>query len=173
MADPSSTVKATERNEPWKLHRFSKRRRKMNLSYPHGTRFKCVKCGICCGNTQTKKRHILLLKTEAEQISTNINQPISEFALKIEDKEPYVYEMAKTPEEGKCVFLKENHCTIYALRPLVCRFYPFELKTMGPRKHKFTSTDECHGLRKGRVLQVEYFRKLFRLARGRVKKEQD
>ena len=145
----------------------------MTFDYPHGTRFQCVKCGICCGNTPTKTRHILLLKTEAEQISTATKKPISEFAVKIKDKEPYSYEMTKTAEDGTCVFLEQNQCTIYALRPLVCRFYPFELKTTNPRKHKFTPTDECPGLGKGRVLQEEYFRKLFRLARGRVKRNRN
>ena len=144
----------------------------MTFDYPHGTRFQCVKCGICCGNTPTKTRHILLLKTEAEQISNATKQPISEFTVKIEDKDPYSYEMAKTAKVGKCVCLEQNQCTIYALRPLVCRFYPFELKSTGSRKHKFTPTDECPGKGKGRILQEEYFRKLFRLARGRVKKEQ-
>jgi len=144
----------------------------MNLDYPQATRFKCVKCGICCGNTHAKTRHILLLKTEAEQISNATKRPITEFAVKIEGKEPYIYELAKTAKEGTCVFLERNQCTIYALRPLVCRFYPFELKTTGTRKHKFTPTDECPRIGKGRVLQEEYFRKLFRLARGRVKKDQ-
>jgi uncharacterized protein len=144
----------------------------MNLDYPHTTRFKCVKCGICCGDTPKKTRRILLLRTEAEQISKATKQPISEIAVKIEGKEPYSYEMTKTAKEGKCVFLEQNQCTIYALRPLVCRFYPFELKTTSPRKHKFTPTDECPGIGKGRMLQEEYFRKLFRLAQGRVKREQ-
>jgi Fe-S-cluster containining protein len=129
-----------------------------------------VKCGICCGDTPAKTRHILLLKTEAEQISNATNQPTSEFAMKIEGKEPYSYEMVKTTKEGACVFLKEKQCTIYASRPLVCRFYPFELKTTSPRKHRFTPTDECPGLGKGRTLQREYFRKMFRLAHCQVKK---
>ena len=109
-----------------------------------------------------------MLKSEAEQISCATTKSICEFAVEIEDKEPYVYEMTKT-KEGKCVFLKDNQCTIYALRPLVCRFYPFELKTPSPRKHKFTSTCECLGVGKGHMLREMYYRKLFRLAEGRVK----
>jgi len=143
----------------------------MSFDYPHATRFKCTKCGICCGNTPTKTRHVLMLKAEAEQISSATTKPISEFAVKIKSKDPYSYEMVKTADEGKCLFLKENQCTIYTLRPLVCRFYPFELKTAGSRKHKFTPTNECLGIGKGRVLDEAYFRKLFRLAQGRVKEE--
>jgi Fe-S-cluster containining protein len=111
-----------------------------------------------------------MLRTEAEKISDGTKQPISKFTVKVEDKLPYVYEMAKT-KEYVCVFLKENQCTIYALRPLVCRFYPFELKTNEAGIPQFIATDECPGLRKGRVISEQNFRRLFRLARGTVKGE--
>ena len=42
-------------------------------------------------------------------------------------KDSYSYEMKKN-KKGKCFFLKENQCCIYEFRPIICRFYPFELK---------------------------------------------
>jgi Fe-S-cluster containining protein len=142
----------------------------MNFDFPHDVRFKCVRCGICCGDTPAKTRHILLLKTEAKQISNSTKMAIGEFALEIEGKEPYSYEMIKTVKESKCIFLKEKICTIYAKRPLICRFYPFELKAIESRKHKFAHTDECPGIGKGRTLKHEYFLKLLRLAACKLKK---
>jgi Fe-S-cluster containining protein len=143
----------------------------MSFGYPHAVRFKCTKCGVCCGNTQEKTRHILLLNTEAEQIVAATLQPISEFAVKIEDKAPYSYELKKTVEKGKCVFLKKNRCTIYSLRPLICMFYPFELKITANQKHEFLYTDECPGIGKGKTLSKNYFEKLFQLARAKAKAE--
>ncbi len=143
----------------------------MSFEYPIAVRFRCTKCGLCCGDTPEKIRHIILLKTEAEHIARTTSQLISKFAVKTEGKALYTYEIKKVSENGKCVFLENNRCTIYSLRPLVCRFYPFEMKTTSPRKHKFTSTDECPGIGKGTILREENFRKLFRLARGRVKRE--
>ena len=140
----------------------------MNFDHPTAVHFRCIKCGICCGNTREKIRHVLLLRTEAEQIATATLQPISEFAVKVEDRVPYSYEMRKTAEDGKCVFLENNHCTIYSLRPLICRFYPFELKIAGKRKHKFLYTDECLGIGKGKMLGENYFRKMFKLARAKA-----
>ena len=143
----------------------------MSFECPTAVRFRCIKCGICCGNTQEKIRHILLLSKEAEQIAAVTSQPISEFAVKVEVKAPHSYEMKKTSEDGKCVFLKKNHCTIYSLRPLICRFYPFELKIATNQKHKFLYTDECPGIGKGKMLGKNYFRKLFQLARTKAKAE--
>ena len=144
----------------------------MSFNYPTAVRFQCAKCGICCGDTKEKTRHILLLKTEAEQIATATSQPTSEFTVKIKDKAPYNYEMKKT-ENGKCIFLKNNCCTIYTTRPLICRFYPFELKITHGGKHTFLYTPECPGINKGPMLSKNYFRKLFRLARAKSRQTAD
>jgi Fe-S-cluster containining protein len=136
----------------------------MNFNYPTAVHFQCTKCGICCGDTKQKTRHILLLKTETEQIATATSQPTSQFTTKIKNKAPYNYEMKKT-KDGKCIFLKNNRCTIYAARPLICRFYPFELKITHSGKHTFLYTTECPGINKGPILSKNYFRKLLRLAR--------
>jgi len=136
----------------------------VNFEYPAALRFQCTKCGICCGDTQEKIRHILLLSAEAEQIATATSQPITHFAVQVEGKAPYGYEMKKTLKNGKCVFLAQNRCTIYALRPLICRFYPFELKMAANRKYQFLCTDECPSIGKGKVLGKNYFEELFQLA---------
>ena len=144
----------------------------MSFNYPVAVRFQCVKCGICCGDTKEKTRHILLLRTEAEQIAKATSQPISEFTVKIKDKAPYSYEMKKT-KNGKCVFLENKRCTIYSARPLICRFYPFELKIADSGKYTFLYTSECSGINKGPMLSKNYFRKLFQLARARSKQTAD
>lgn len=144
----------------------------MSFNYPVAVRFQCLKCGICCGDTKEKTRHILLLKTDAEQIATATLQPISEFTVKTNDKAPYSYEMKKT-EDGKCIFLENNCCTIYSVRPLICRFYPFELKIAHNGKYTFLYTPECSGINKGPMLSKNYFRKLFRLARARSRQTAD
>jgi Fe-S-cluster containining protein len=143
----------------------------MAFEYPENVRFFCTKCGICCRNTHEKFRHILLMRTEAEEIAKTLKKPVSEFAEKVKAKAPYVYEMRKIAEGGACVFLKENQCTIYAKRPLICRFYPFELKNTQNQSHKFVPTEECPGLAKGRRLNEQYFRKLFKTADARMRLE--
>ena len=140
----------------------------MDFNYPVALRFECTGCGICCGDTQEKTRHILLLSTEAEQIAKLTSQQIQGFAEKIKGKAPYVYEMKKTIENGKCVFLTKNHCNIYQLRPLICRFYPFELTTAPNCKYIFGYTKECPSIGRGRTLSKDYFNDLFQMARTKT-----
>jgi Fe-S-cluster containining protein len=142
------------------------------FSYPISVRFRCIRCGICCGDTKDKNRHVLLFKTEVEQIAKAKGRQIFNFAVKIEDNAPYSYEMKKR-KDGKCVFFKNNRCTIYSLRPLICRFYPFELKDMHNRKYTFLYTNECPGINKGQVLNEDYYRMMFLLAYGKFRSPAD
>jgi Fe-S-cluster containining protein len=140
----------------------------VDFTYPVNIRFDCNRCGLCCGDTKQKTRHILLLETEAKKISAETSLPIPDFSSKIVDKLPYAYEIKKT-SEGKCVFLKDNQCSIYLLRPLICVFYPFELKFDKDKLlHIFDFTLECPGINQGKVVREIDFKKLFELAQERL-----
>jgi Fe-S-cluster containining protein len=128
-------------------------------------RFECNRCGLCCGDTQEKTRHILLLQKEAKQIAEHVRMQTADFSLEINnDKLPYGCEMKKT-SDGQCVFLKENQCTIYSLRPLICRFYPFQL-TFDKAKnlHIFDFTFECPQINQGKIMSQKDFENLFKWA---------
>jgi len=133
----------------------------MRFDYPKNIRFKCLKCALCCGDAKNRVRTILLLQIEAKRISQETYKNIDDFAEKIRGHEPYAYSMKKS-KEGKCVFLRDNLCSIYQLRPLICRFYPFQLKNVGINSYVFECTDECPGIGKGSQLKKRFFESLFR-----------
>jgi Fe-S-cluster containining protein len=140
----------------------------VDFTYPANVSFECSKnCGLCCGDTKQKTRRILLLESEADKIRAETAKPIEFFAKQTANKAPYCFEMKKI--EGKCVFLKDNKCTIYELRPLICRFYPFELKFSEDKKiHLFDFTLECPTINKGKLMTKADFEALFLLARERL-----
>ena len=139
----------------------------LSFEYPRDTLFKCTKCAICCSDTEARARHILLLEEEAERISRITSNSIEEFATRIKRKGPYAYEMKKT-HEGKCTFLQGKDCVIYLLRPLICKFYPFQLRKTRDGKHGFFGTEECPGIGKGPKLGKNYFKNLFQLACNQI-----
>jgi len=136
----------------------------MEYDFPEGACFVCEKCGRCCGDTEDTVRHVLLLKTEAEKISKETSQEIEEFTQQVYGFEPYIYEMKKTENEGKCLFLENNRCTIYEKRPIICRFYPFELNNLGNEQYSFSFTTKCKGIGQGLHLKKNFFADLFRVA---------
>lgn len=131
--------------------------------YPKNMRFKCSRCTRCCGDTETRTRHVLLFEKEVERISEITSKPMKAFSRRILGYEPYVYEMKKS-KDAKCIFLDQKTCTIYASRPLICRYYPFELKPGGNKNFEFSPTSECPSIGKGEVLKKSYFDILFQLA---------
>jgi Fe-S-cluster containining protein len=141
----------------------------LRFDYPQNISFTCTKCGLCCGDTPRKTRHILLLQKDAERITAHTNQDISSFATKTAEKSPYVYEMHKS-QDGKCAFLQNNQCILYDVRPLICRFYPFELSTNENDIYNFKVTHECpevssnSTLVSGKRLDARHFRELLDLA---------
>jgi len=138
-----------------------------NFTYPYHVRFECSRCTLCCGDTNTRTRHILLLTKETEEISRTSSKAPRTFARRVIGHRPYAYEMKKD-KEGKCVFLSQNRCIIYGVRPLICRCYPFELKPGKNGSHVFSATSECPGLGSGERLKEDYFNELFQLAREQL-----
>jgi uncharacterized protein len=142
----------------------------LRFNYPAEIGFGCSKCGLCCGDTPQKTRRVLLLKSDTERIVAKTKRKISTFATENAGKQPYVYEMRKNPQNGKCVFLQQNQCSIYKVRPLICRFYPFELSTDENGVYTFKATEECPGIFRlgktgvGKKLDTNYFRELLQLA---------
>jgi Fe-S-cluster containining protein len=141
----------------------------MHINFPTDISFHCTKCGLCCGNTPTRNRHILLLELDAQNISLNTNRNVKTFTMHTLQKAPYVYEMKKNLKTGKCVFNKNDKCTIYDSRPLICRFYPFELTTNTAGDFTIRATCECPAIshiehNKIKKLDKEYFQELVKLA---------
>ncbi|MEM3699998.1 MAG: YkgJ family cysteine cluster protein [Candidatus Bathyarchaeia archaeon] len=142
----------------------------MIFEYPKNVHFKCERCAICCGDTKERVRSILLLKKEAERIASEAFKNVEDFAEKVKGFQPYVYQMRKTAE-GKCVFLKDNLCSIYRIRPLICKFYPFQLESSKNGCFKFIYTNECPNIGKGPKLKRSFFEKFLKEAVRMMKEE--
>jgi len=115
---------------------------------------------MCCGDTEAKVRMVHIFRSEAEHISKETSMNLEEFVDKIDGFAPYLYQIKKTSNR-KCVFFKDNLCSIYKHRPLICRFYPFQLRNLRHNKYVFSYTNECPNIGKGTHLERRYYERLF------------
>jgi Fe-S-cluster containining protein len=111
------------------------------------------------------------MKIEADHIMQKTSKSLEDFAEKICGHQPYVYRMKKTAD-GRCVFLNGNSCTIYSVRPLICRFYPFQLESVGNNRDAFTYTKECPSMGKGSKLEKKHFERLFTTLKETLKENE-
>lgn len=94
----------------------------------------CVgKSATCCCNPSVDSP--MLLPKEAETISKNMKINIEDFANKIEFSKMYkdyslkeLYQMKRQENNNQCYFYKNNQCTIYEIRPIDCRIFPYDIK---------------------------------------------
>jgi len=83
----------------------------LRAKIPEGVKFSCVRCARCC-----RERKILLLPEDVERLAHATGLSVEDFAVPVEDLEPYKYRLRKS--DG-------DKCSVYPYRPLACRFYPF------------------------------------------------
>jgi len=81
--------------------------------YINSKTFKCKQCGECCK---------IVVKVSNNEINRIKQQGHKDFL----EKDPIKgkgYALKRI--NGNCVFLKDNKCEIYEIRPEICRLYPF------------------------------------------------
>ncbi|MBS7623393.1 YkgJ family cysteine cluster protein [Candidatus Bathyarchaeota archaeon] len=127
------------------------------ISYPTLVNWRCLRCSICCRDTPRHPRRIRLLLKEAIEISRKTGIPVEQFARKAQDQR-YPYEMRK--RYGSCLFLEGRYCRLYDYRPLVCRFYPFEMESDGSTLKILFAGEACPGSGRGQPLGEHFFRRL-------------
>jgi len=109
--------------------------------------FSCRGCGECCSG---KDNEVMVSPDEIDQLCKatgltpdQISEPYPEW---IHDQgATFTFgRVLRRGEDGNCMFLKNNRCTVYADRPHICRTYPFMLD--GDRLLVFA----CSGCRSGK-----------------------
>lgn len=87
----------------------------------------------CCSNPAIDSP--MLLPNEALEISKLTNKKIEDFAKLINFSSMYndnalknLYQMKRQDNSNSCYFYKNSKCTIYDIRPIDCRIFPYDIK---------------------------------------------
>lgn len=148
--------------------------------YADGLNFTCTQCGNCCGGAPG---YVWITREEivriAEFLSITPEQMVETYCRKVGGK--WSLKEGKGPgSDFDCVFLKEEkvtkrsaqggesiqlgrrYCSIYSVRPLQCRTWPFWRETLESRRTWDHAGRRCHGINHGKrhftKEQVESFR---------------
>ena len=101
---------------------------------------KCSQCGVCC-------RLFLVNLNEKEYRSGKYKTQLGEFGL-IDDfllASSSGANILKQKNDGNCFYLKENKCSIYKIRPQVCRDF-FCTSKLKKFKKMIKEIDEINSL---------------------------
>ncbi len=149
------TVVPTE-NQPW---------------YADGLQFTCTQCGNCCtggpGFVWVTKDEITKV---AEFLKLTPEETVEQYCRKVDGK--FSFTETVTPAGSyDCVFLKEIPpnkparegeivqtrlgCSIYPVRPLQCRTWPFWTENLRTQKSWDVQTRKCPGMNVGRQFSLD------------------
>lgn len=133
------------------------------LWYQAGLRFECTRCGRCCTG---EPGYVWVDEKELAAIALLRGEPIEQ----TRDLATRLVKSRRTLREkanGDCVFFdREKGCTVYLVRPIQCRTWPFWDSNLASPQRWEKACQACPGAGQGELIPVEEI--LRRQARIRI-----
>lgn len=128
------------------------------LWFKDGINFECTGCGDCCRSPEGEDGFVYLNGDEIEAISKYLKL----------DKKTFLKEYTEKRSTGivvrdpqlDCIFMKDNRCEIYEVRPAQCRTWPFWEIALVKRNWESKVLTVCPGIGKGRHYSLEEIKKI-------------
>ncbi|MCP4594355.1 MAG: YkgJ family cysteine cluster protein [bacterium] len=118
--------------------------------YRAGLAFECTQCGNCCSGPPG---YVWVTKKEIRAIARFLGRTDEWLSAAQLRRVRFRYSLTERPD-GDCVFLKRDGdlvgCTIYPVRPLQCRTWPFWSYNLTSEQAWNRSTETCPGINRGR-----------------------
>jgi Fe-S-cluster containining protein len=122
-------------------------------------RFECTRCGRCC--VAGDGYYLFLGGNEAEDIRGHLNLSRSWFRRRYLRRLQNGDLVASWDSDGRCVFLDtRGACTVYPVRPLQCRTYPFWPEIVCRQTDWRRESRRCEGIDRGAEVPVARIRRL-------------
>ena len=137
------------------------------VRYPARVRWVCVRCTDSCSDLPGRTRNVLLAPFDVKRITDATKLAAREFSVSTRAPAPYTRKIGK--REGRCIFLRGSTCSIYRVRPLICRFYPFCIRPSGTASLEIGVDLNCSGIGTGPKRGEKFFRHLVELARTELR----
>ena len=121
--------------------------------YSDGLRFECTGCGNCCTGAPGV---VWVSDEELHQIAEFLDEPVG--AVKIEHTKLFAGRRTlKDFANGDCTFFdpEKRGCTIYPVRPIQCRTWPFWESNLESEAEWDDVKRECPGAGQGNFFSLE------------------
>ena len=115
--------------------------------YSGGLAFECTQCGDCCSGSAG---YVWVNQEEINAMAQRIGMDAAEFEQKFVKRVGMRRSLTERPN-GDCVFLGPSGCTIYPVRPIQCRTFPFWNEYVRSLSGWDAAARRCPGVNKGRV----------------------
>ncbi len=121
--------------------------------------FKCQDgCSNCC---KVSGGFVVVRDVEVEPIAKHLKIPADDFIKNFTRKEgKYTCLVDHAGED--CIFLEEDKCVIYPVRPIQCKTFPFWPQNLKTEKRWILIENECPGIGTGKAFSKEEIEAIFK-----------
>lgn len=112
--------------------------------YRNGLNFACTGCGQCCTGAPGA---VWVTSEEIEKMAAHTKMSPAEFTRRYVRTVGGRLSLNEHPKNFDCVFLKEKRCTIYEVRPLQCRTFPWWPGVLSDEASWRETGKRCEGIR--------------------------
>jgi hypothetical protein len=130
--------------------------------FEDGLRFGCTQCGQCCTGAHGIIR---VEEDEVRALAASLGLTVAVFTRRFLYRIRGGYSIRER-RNGNCMFLRDGRCTVYALRPVQCRTYPFWFENVRSERAWARTATECPGIGEGRRYGKEEVLGIVRASRG-------
>ena len=120
--------------------------------YADGVRFGCTESGRCCQN-HGEFNSVYFTKREERALADHLEISLRELRARYLKREDG-YRVARSKDDA-CIFLDGCSCSIYAVRPVPCRTWPFWPETIAKRDWERDVVPLCRGVGRGALRSRE------------------
>lgn len=115
--------------------------------YKEGLSFECTGCGNCCTGSPG---YVWVNDQEIEEMANFLNMPIDKFRMQYLRQKHGRYALVELKYKNyDCIFLKDDKCSIYPVRPVQCRTYPWWAVNLSSKEAWENAAKTCEGMRCG------------------------
>jgi Fe-S-cluster containining protein len=129
----------------------------MKKWYEKGLRFSCMKCGNCC-RANGDYAFVYVTTEEVQRIMKHLDIPRKEFmrnhCSRLEGRTIIKF------KDGHCSLVHNGDCTVYRVRPVQCRAWPFWLENLDEWVWHEEIASICPGVNRGRLYTKEEIEKI-------------
>lgn len=108
-----------------------------------GLRFKCTGCGKCCTGSPGA---VWIDEAEIEAMANYLKIDKKDFIQKYTRRLGSRLSLKEDPKNYDCVFLNNNQCSLYPVRPSQCKIYPWWPSMLSSKEAWDEEKERCEGL---------------------------
>jgi uncharacterized protein len=114
-------------------------------------RFECQRgCTNCC----QQKGFVYITESDLVRIAAFLKLTAAEFEKRFVYRTRHLLRL-RMPRHSQCHFLREDGCSIHAVKPVQCRIFPFWPELMDDKREWKKTARYCPGIGKGELVNIE------------------